>query len=61
MSDLFKQPEAEEIEDPEPPVAQGEKGEAEVTRRRARMTEGRGGTILAGELTPETKKKRVLG
>jgi hypothetical protein len=61
MSDIFKQPKAEKIPEPEPPVAMPEKGEAEVTKRRAGAKTGRGGTILAGELTPDTKKKRVLG
>ncbi len=62
MPSIFKQPEAEPIEEPEPPVAIPEKGEAEVTKRRAGIKTGRGGTILAGELTPKkTKKKRILG
>jgi len=47
---------------PEPPIAIPETGEAETTIKRKTVKSGRGGTILAGELTPEsTRKKRILG
>ncbi len=63
MSGLFGQPKPQRAEKvkPEPPIALPEKGETEVTRQKLRSAAGRGGTILAGELTPETRKKNILG
>lgn len=63
MSGLFSRPKSQRI--PPPPKQEApaipEKGEAEGTKQRTEAKAGRGGTILAGELTPETKKKKVLG
>lgn len=63
MPGLFSQPKAQKTPPPPEPEALAipEKGEGEGTKRRAEAKAGRGGTILAGELTPETKKKKVLG
>ena len=60
--DFFEKPKAESIEDPEPPVAIGETGEGDISKKRMYQSEGRGKSILAGETTPEnTRKKKVLG
>ena len=64
MTGLFSKPkvETQPLPEPLPPVAIGEKGEAEITKRGTAIKAGRGGTILAGELTPEKiGKKRILG
>ena len=61
MGDLFKKPEKEKLPDPEPPVAIGETGEGDVSKKKMAQQAGESKTILAGELTPSTKKKRVLG
>ncbi len=61
MSGLFSTPKTPETPPPEPPIALPEKGEADLTKRRPAIKGGRGGTILAGELTPKTKKKEILG
>lgn len=65
MSGLFSKPEkstAPPPPKPKPPVGIPEKGEADVTEKRKMIKAGRGGTILAGELTPEkTEKARILG
>lgn len=64
MGGLFSRPKIETppLTEPEPPVAIPEKGEAEVTKAGKGIKAGRGGTILAGQLTPERiGKKRVLG
>ncbi len=61
MPNLFAQPKQPKPAKPEPPIALPEKGEADLTKRRPAIKGGRGGTILAGELTPKTKKKEILG
>jgi hypothetical protein len=64
MSDIFKKPEKEPLPDPEPPVAIGETGEGDTTKKKMAQRSGQSGggkSILAGELTPSTKKKKVLG
>ena len=51
-----------EPEIPEPPVAIPETGEAQVTKTKAAVKGGRGGTILAGQMAPQNiRKKKVLG
>jgi len=45
---------------PTPPVGIPETGGGEVTKRRRLILGGRGATILAGQLTPATRK-RILG
>lgn len=61
MPGMFSQPRRQKAEPPEPPIALPEKGVADLTKRRPAIKGGRGGTILAGELTPETRKKKILG
>lgn len=52
----------EPLPPPEPPLGVPETGTGEVTRQKHMIRGGRGGTILAGQLTPErVGKKRILG
>ena len=60
MGDLFKKPEKEPLPDPEPPVAIGETGEGDTSKGKMAKQARARKNVLAGELTPKTKKK-VLG
>lgn len=64
MGGFFSKPKIETppLPDPEPPVAIPETGEAEITKRGMKIKAGRGGTILAGQLTPtKIGRKEILG
>ena len=68
MGGLFSKPKEPEMPPPpepkipEPPVAMPETGEAQVTKTKAAVKGGRGGTILAGQMAPQNiRKKKVLG
>ena len=63
MSGFFSQPKVETppLPEPAPPVAMPEKGVGDITRQRKMIRAGRGGTILAGLMTPRNIfKKRLL-
>ena len=69
MGGLFSQTKQEQpvfnpqpLPEPEPPVAIPETGEGQVTKTKAAVKGGRGGTILAGQMTPANiQKKKILG
>ena len=58
---FHSKPSAEPLEQPEPPVAIGETGEGDTSKKKMAQQSGGGKSILAGETTPDTKKKKVLG
>lgn len=53
-------PDPPPVPGPPPPIGIPETGGGQVTKRRKLITGGRRGTILAGQLTPTTRKK-ILG
>jgi len=73
MGGLFSQPKAPTIvppqlpkpkapPKPEPPIAQGQPGEAVTDIKSKHIKAGRAGTILTGQLAPrKVGKKRLLG
>ena len=67
MGGLFSQPKQPTfnpptLPEPEPPVAMPEKGDANVIKTGSMIKGGRGGTILAGQMTPANiLKKKILG
>jgi len=67
MGGLFSQPKQQTFQPPplpapEPPVAIPEMGDANVIKTGSMIKRGRGGTILAGQMTPSNiKKKKILG
>ena len=46
---------------PDPPIAYGMEGEGAYSSRRKSIKSGRGGTILAGPLSPGNVGKKILG
>jgi len=61
MGSIFSKPEKPDpLPLPEAPVGPGTPGESD-TRNKKLMKSGRGGTIIAGPLRPNTGKKRLLG
>ena len=61
MGGIFSKPkEPDPLPLPEAPVGPGTPGESD-TRNKKLIKSGRGGTIIAGPLSPSTKKKRLLG
>ena len=61
MGGLFSKPKKPDpLPLPEAPVGPGTPGESD-TRNKKLMKSGRGGTIIAGPLRPNTGKKRLLG
>ena len=63
FGDVFGQdaPEPDPLPIPDPPIVQGTAGEGSTSRRRKSIKSGRGGSILAGSLTPRNIGKRILG
>ena len=62
MGGLFSKPKMPAPPKPDPPVAIPETGEADVTKNRKMIKAGRGGTVLAGQMTPPNIfKSKVLG
>ena len=47
---------------PDPPIAMPETGEADATQKHKITKAGRGGTVLAGQMTPSNIfKRKILG
>lgn len=62
MGGIFSSPKKPKpLPPPEPPIAPGSEGQAAEDIRNKNIKAGRGGTILAGPLSPRTQKKRLLG
>jgi len=60
MGSIFSKPkEPDPLPLPEAPVGAGTAGEGSVDKKK--LKSGRGGTIIAGPLKPNTGKKRLLG
>lgn len=51
----------EALPKPDPPIVQGKEGDATQSRTRKFIKSGRGGSILAGSLTPKNIGKQTLG
>lgn len=63
MGGLFSKPKKlDPLPIPDPPIAQGQPGEAVTDIQNRFIKAGRGGTILTGQLAPtKVGKKRLLG
>ena len=64
MGGLFskpKIPKPEPLPKPDAPIAMGTAGEAETNIKQRLVKAGRGGTILAGPLSPSNIGKKTLG
>ena len=64
ISKMIRGPEApvpDPLPIPDPPIVQGTPGEGAGSRRKKLVKSGRGGSILAGSLTPKNIGKRILG
>ncbi len=62
MGGIFsKPPKPAPLPKPDPPIAQGQPGEAVTDVRNKFIKSGRGGSILTGALVPKNVGKRTLG
>jgi len=62
MGGLFSKPKMPEQKPPDPPIAMPETGEADATQKHKITKAGRGGTVLAGQMTPSNIfKRKILG